>query len=174
MNTKSKYVQIKKGLKRNYEVLVIDFGWCLYEDFKNGYDVEINVTGTYKNPKSIEIYLWFDRNYNVRLFKCKSYDEIDKKVGEIKILTEAWIKEGKNNRGDMMAIGEEIRNENMKRSSREVYIHNLITDARRKSLKEVSKLAREELNKMGINPDNYYKKNKIWHDINTNEPVLTF
>ena len=84
MNSKRKYIEVNKMLGKRYKVIMIDFGWCLYKDFGNGYDVEVNIDGTIKNVKEIQIFLW-EKNpfYNIKTYYCDKIDDINSIVDKL-------------------------------------------------------------------------------------------
>ncbi len=78
MNSKRKYVEANKILGDKYKIVIIDLCWCLYKDFGNGYDVEINIEGTLKNIKEIQVFLWKQQPYQiVKTYYCDKIEEIN-------------------------------------------------------------------------------------------------
>lgn len=55
----------------------------------------------------------------------------------------------------------------------ESYIAMLIAYAKRSKKLCYSRLANERLADIGINPNEYYRKNKNWYNIHTNKPIIT-
>ena len=67
-------------LGKQYTLLQIDDSWCIYRDFGNGYDVEINMEKTRKNTLNATVYVWHIKD------KLKVIERIDdiKEIEDLK------------------------------------------------------------------------------------------
>ena len=45
-------------LGEQYTLMCIDEDWCLYRDLGNGYDIEVNLSGTKKLTLNATVYVW--------------------------------------------------------------------------------------------------------------------
>ena len=50
--------KVVDALGEQYTLMRIDEDWCLYRDLGNGYDIEVNLSGTKKIAICATVYVW--------------------------------------------------------------------------------------------------------------------
>ena len=50
--------QVAVAVGEDYTLMLIDDEWCLYRDLGNGYDIEVNLSGTKKLTLNATVYVW--------------------------------------------------------------------------------------------------------------------
>lgn len=111
MHSKRQYNEVNKALGNKYEVVNSIFSYALYKDFKNGFDVEINIDGRINHIKEIQVFMWYDDDtknpINIKTYYCDKLSEIDEIVDLFYEESKKLIEDKFDVRKDYMRLKEE-------------------------------------------------------------------
>lgn len=69
--------QVAVAVGEDYTLMLIDDEWCLYRDLRNGYDIEVNLSGTKKLTLNATVYVWQVRDQLKVIEKIEGISNIE-------------------------------------------------------------------------------------------------
>lgn len=106
--------ELKKALGENYCIRIIDLEKCLYRDFGNGFNVEVNGVSRANRKGAATLYLWFGtRSPDCLIVKTvhdigRSSDEIGSAVESLREYSNCLLAHGYTDREKLFKLKNNI------------------------------------------------------------------